>query len=156
MPIHRLGEEPRIRGVLGDVTCDSDGKIDQFIDLRDIKRTLPLHEMDDAPYYLGAFLVGAYQEILGDLHNLFGDTNTVHVDFSENGEVVLETIVKGQTVNEVLQYAQYDGRDLIHRLQVAVETAVHRGLLGEVEAGRFVKFYEEALNGYTYLENSGE
>jgi len=156
MPIHRLGEEPRIRAVLGDITCDSDGKIDQFIDLRDTQRTLPLHDVGDTPYYLGAFLVGAYQEILGDLHNLFGDTNTVHVDLSETGEIIIETIVKGQTVNEVLQYAQYDGRDLIHRLQVAVETAVHRGLLGEVEAGRFVKFYEEALNGYTYLENSGE
>jgi len=156
MPLQRLQQEPKIHGVLGDVTCDSDGKMDQFIDLRDVKRTLPLHDMDGAPYYLGAFLVGAYQEILGDLHNLFGDTNTVHVDLSEAGEIVLETIVKGQTVNEVLQYAQYEGRDLIHRLQVAVETAVHAGLLGEVEAGRFVKFYEEALNGYTYLENTGE
>ncbi len=154
MPIQRLDERPTVHSVLGDVTCDSDGKIDQFIDLRDVKPTLPLHKLDDSAYYVGTFLVGAYQEILGDLHNLFGDTNTVHVDLLETGEIVLENIVKGQTVHEVLQYAQYDGRDLIHRLQAAVEKAVHGGLLGEAEAGRFVKFYEEGLNGYTYLENS--
>ncbi len=153
MPLHRLEQRPTVHCVLGDVTCDSDGKIDHFIDLRDVKRTLPLHELDDAPYYLGAFLVGAYQEILGDLHNLFGDTNTVHVDLLDTGEIVLESIIKGQTVNEVLQYAHYDARDLTNRLQAAVETAVHRGLLNESEAGRFVKFYEEGLNGYTYLEN---
>ena len=79
MPIHRLNEEPTRHGVLGDISCDSDGKIDQFIDRRDVKRTLPLHPFNGEPYFLGAFLVGAYQEILGDLHNLFGDTNAVHV-----------------------------------------------------------------------------
>ena len=79
MPIHRLNEEPTRRGVLGDITCDSDGKVDQFIDLRDVQSTLELHPYDGEPYYLGAFLLGAYQEILGDLHNLFGDTNAVHV-----------------------------------------------------------------------------
>jgi arginine decarboxylase len=152
MPIHRLSERPSRHAVIGDITCDSDGKIDQFIDLRDVKRTLLLHPFDGAPYYLGAFLIGAYQEILGDLHNLFGDTNTVHVDILDNGEVVLEAIVKGDTVTEVLQYVQFSHQDLIHRLQTAVETAVQRGLLDHREAGRFVKFYESALNGYTYLE----
>ena len=86
MPIHRLDEKPVRRGVLGDITCDSDGKIDQFIDLRDVRNTLELHPFDGQPYYLGAFLLGAYQEILGDLHNLFGDTNAVHVSLDENGE----------------------------------------------------------------------
>ena len=152
MPIHRLIERPTRHAVIGDITCDSDGKIDQFIDLRDVKRTVLLHPFDGSPYYLGAFLIGAYQEILGDLHNLFGDTNTVHVDLAENGEVVLEAIVKGDTVTEVLQYVQFGHQDLIHRLQTAVETAVQRGLLDHREAGRFVKFYESALNGYTYLE----
>lgn len=152
MPIHRLTERPTRHAVIGDITCDSDGKIDQFIDLRDVKRTLLLHSFDGSPYYLGAFLIGAYQEILGDLHNLFGDTNTVHVDILDNGEVVLEAIVKGDTVTEVLQYVQFSHHDLIHRLQTAVETAVQRGLLDHREAGRFVKFYESALNGYTYLE----
>jgi arginine decarboxylase len=88
MPIHRLNERPTHNAVLGDVTCDSDGKIDQFIDRRDVKRTLPLHAWQNEPYYLGAFLIGAYQEILGDLHNLFGDTNAVHVSTDERGEVV--------------------------------------------------------------------
>ena len=153
MPIHRLDERPDHHAVLGDVTCDSDGKIEQFIDLRDVKRTLLLHAFDGSPYYLGAFLVGAYQEILGDLHNLFGDTNAAHVDLAENGEVVLEAIVKGDTVNEVLHYVQFSHGDLVHRLQTAVENAVRRGLLDHREAGRFVKFYEDALNGYTYLES---
>ena len=152
MPIHRLDKRPTRHAVIGDVTCDSDGKIDQFIDLRDVKRTVLLHPFDGSPYYLGAFLIGAYQEILGDLHNLFGDTHTAHVDLANNGEVVLETIVKGDTVNEVLQYVQFSHSDLIHRLQTAVETAVQRGLLDHREAGWFVKFYENALNGYTYLE----
>jgi arginine decarboxylase-like protein len=93
-----------------------------------------------------------YQEILGDLHNLFGDTNAVHVDISETGDVILDTIIKGETVSEVLDYVQFRGRDLINRLQVAVEVAVRENRIDNSQAGQFVKFYEEALNGYTYLE----
>nr|WP_044183775.1 biosynthetic arginine decarboxylase [Pirellula staleyi] len=156
MPIHRLEEKPTKHAVLGDITCDSDGKMDQFIDRRDVKRTLPLHAYDGSPYYLGTFLIGAYQEILGDLHNLFGDTNTVHVDLSPNGDVILEAIVKGDTVREVLDYVEFDHGDLITRLQTAVETAVREGLLDYQEAGRFLKFYEDGLNGYTYLEEPGD
>ena len=152
VPIHRLNEQPTRHAVLGDITCDSDGKIDQFIDRRDVKRTLRLHEFDGKPYYLGAFLIGAYQEILGDLHNLFGDTNTVHVDLNEKGDVELETIVKGETVSEVLDYVQFHDRDLINRLQSAVEKAVREGRIDHRQAGRFVKFYEAGLQGYTYLE----
>jgi arginine decarboxylase len=156
MPIHRLNERPSRHAVLGDITCDSDGKIDQFIDRRDVKRTLQLHSYNGQPYYMASFLIGAYQEILGDLHNLFGDTNTVHIELTEQGEVLLEAIVKGDTVNEVLEYVQFNERDLIHRLQTAVENAVRQGRLDYAEAGRFVKFYEEALHGYTYLEEPGE
>jgi arginine decarboxylase len=156
MPIHRLCEKPTRHAVLSDITCDSDGKIDQFIDRRDVRRTLPLHHFDDQPYYMGAFLIGAYQEILGDLHNLFGDTNAVHVDLGENGEVLLETIIKGDTVSEVLDYVQFKGRDLINRLQSAVEKAVREGRIDHQQAGRMVKFYEDGLNGYTYLEEPGE
>ncbi|MFO0867590.1 MAG: biosynthetic arginine decarboxylase [Pirellulales bacterium] len=155
-PIHRLNERPTHHAVLGDITCDSDGKIDQFIDRRDVKRTLLLHDFDGRPYYLAAFLIGAYQEILGDLHNLFGDTNTVHVDVNDKGDVVLETIVKGETVSEVLDYVQFNDRDLIHRLQSAVETAVREGRIDHRQAGRFVKFYEAGLQGYTYLEEISE
>lgn len=152
MPIHQLNRQPTRHAVLSDITCDSDGKIEQFIDRRDVRRTLMLHDFDGSPYYLGIFLIGAYQEILGDLHNLFGDTNAVHVDLSDSGEIVLDTIIKGETVSEVLDYVQFRGRDLIHRLQSAVEAAVRDGRITHSEAGQFVKFYEEALNGYTYLE----
>src|SRR6187455_236166 len=124
MPIHRLEERPTRHAVLGDITCDSDGKIDQFIDRRDVKRTLRLHQFNGQPYYLAAFLIGAYQEILGDLHNLFGDTNTVHVDLTSTGEVVIEAMVKGDTVREVLDYVEFEPSDLITRLQTAVEVAV--------------------------------
>ena len=93
MPIHRLEEAPSRHAVLGDISCDSDGKVDQFIDRRDVKKTLPLHPWNGNPYYLGAFLVGAYQEILGDLHNLFGDTNAVHVSLNDAGEVVLDAVI---------------------------------------------------------------
>jgi len=153
MPIHQLDQRPTRHAVLSDITCDSDGKIDQFIDRRDVRRTLMLHEFDGSPYYLGIFLIGAYQEILGDLHNLFGDTNAVHVDVSASGEVVLDTIIKGETVAEVLDYVQFRGRDLINRLQAAVEVAVRENKIDHIQAGQFVKFYEEALNGYTYLED---
>lgn len=156
MPIHRLEERPTHHAVLGDITCDSDGKIDQFIDRRDVKRTLRLHEYNGQPYYLGTFLIGAYQEILGDLHNLFGDTNTVHIDLSPGGEVVLEAIVKGDTVREVLDYVEFDLGDLTTRLQTAVEIAVRENRLDHQEAGRFLKFYEDGLNGYTYLEEPGD
>jgi arginine decarboxylase len=152
MPIHRLDQRPTRHAVLGDITCDSDGKIDQFIDRRDVKRTLRLHTYDGQPYYLAAFLIGAYQEILGDLHNLFGDTNTVHIDQTPTGEVVLEAIVKGDTVREVLDYVEFEPSDLTERLQSAVEKAVREGRLSHQEAGRFLKFYEDGLNGYTYLE----
>ncbi len=153
MPIHRLDEQPTRAGVLADITCDSDGKVESFIDRRDIQRTLPLHALGDELYVLGAFLIGAYQEILGDLHNLFGDTNAVHVSLSESGEVVLESMIKGDAVTEVLSYVQFQRSELVERLQVAVERAVREGRMENSEAGRCMKFYEEALNGYTYLED---
>src|SRR5271169_5876751 len=152
MPIHRLNEMPTRSGVLGDISCDSDGKIDQFIDRRDVKRTLPLHPFNGDPYYMGAFLVGAYQEILGDLHNLFGDTHAVHVSLGENGDVVLDTVVKGDTVREVLDYVQFNSKALLEAFRRDVETALRDGKIGYEESGRLLKFYEEGLNGYTYLE----
>jgi arginine decarboxylase len=155
MPIHRLNERPSHAAVLGDVTCDSDGKIDQFIDRRDVKRTLPLHTWQNEPYYLGAFLIGAYQEILGDLHNLFGDTNAVHVSMDERGEVVLDAVIKGDTVREVLDYVEFDSNQLVQRLRDSIEQAVREGRICDSQAGRFLKFYEEGLGGYTYLEEPG-
>jgi arginine decarboxylase len=152
MPIHRLAEEPFRHGILGDISCDSDGKVDQFIDRRDVKKTLPLHSFNGEPYYLGAFLVGAYQEILGDLHNLFGDTNAVHVRLDGNGSVVLEAVIRGDTVREVLDYVQFKTPALLEQFRTDVETAVREGRIGYEESGSLLRFYEEGLNGYTYLE----
>ncbi len=156
MPIHRLAEKPTHHAVLGDITCDSDGKVDQFIDRRDVKRTLALHEYDGNAYYIGAFLVGAYQEILGDLHNLFGDTNAVHVRLSPEGEVILDEVIKGDTVREVLDYVQFKSDNLVKALRRDVETAVREGRLTYEESGQLLRYYEEGLHGYTYLEDVHE
>jgi arginine decarboxylase len=152
MPIHRLTEPPTRRAVLGDITCDSDGKIDQFIDLRDVRSTLELHPFNGQPYYLGAFLIGAYQEILGDLHNLFGDTNAVHVSLDETGEICLDGFVKGDTVREVLAYVQYSPEELMSRMRKDVERAVRGGKIALNESRQLLRFYESGLEGYTYLE----
>jgi arginine decarboxylase len=154
VPIHRLNERPTEHAVLGDITCDSDGKIDQFIDRRDVKRTLPLHPFNGHPYMLGVFLVGAYQEILGDLHNLFGDTHAVHVRLDHEGNVVLEALIKGDTVREVLDYVEFNADMLLHRMRSDAETAVREGRLDFEQSGRLLRFYEDGLHGYTYLEDS--
>jgi arginine decarboxylase len=153
MPIHRLGERPARNAILGDISCDSDGKVDQFIDRRDVKRTLPLHTFNGQEYYLGAFLLGAYQEILGDLHNLFGDTNAVHVTLSGSGEVILESVIKGDTVREVLDYVQFHADTLLAQFRTDVEAALREGRIGYEESGRLLRFYEDGLHGYTYLED---
>jgi arginine decarboxylase len=155
MPIHRLNEEPTNHAVIGDITCDSDGKLDQFIDRRDVKKTVRLHRFNGEPYYLGVFLVGAYQEILGDLHNLFGDTHAVHVSLANNGEdgARVEHIIKGDTVREVLKYVEFDSENLMGKLRRDVEAAVNASRMEDQQAGRLLRFYEEALMGYTYLED---
>ncbi|HSL22042.1 MAG TPA: biosynthetic arginine decarboxylase [Vicinamibacterales bacterium] len=156
IPIHRLNEPPANHAVIGDITCDSDGKIDRFVDRRDVKRTLPLHNVNGEPYYVGVFLVGAYQEILGDLHNLLGDTHAVHVSLDEKGNVVLDAVIKGDTVREVLDYVEFKADDLVQKFRADVESAVRDGLLDFTQAGRFLQFYEEGLQGYTYLEEPRE
>jgi arginine decarboxylase len=152
MPIHRLNEEPFRHAILGDISCDSDGKVDQFIDRRDVKKTLRLHHFNGETYLLGAFLVGAYQEILGDLHNLFGDTNAVHVSLNEASEVVLDAVIEGDTVREVLNYVQFHAKTLLDSFRQDAEAALREGRVDYDELARLMKFYEEGLNGYTYLE----
>jgi arginine decarboxylase len=153
MPLHRLDEEPQRQAILADLTCDSDGKLDHFIDLRDVRNTLPLHAPDGKPYYLGAFLVGAYQEILGDLHNLFGDTNAVHVSLDDAGNYHLEHLVEGDTVADVLSYVEYDRAELLRRVRRTAETAVRSGRFSPEHFAQFMKRYETGLSGYTYLED---
>ncbi|MEM7261149.1 MAG: biosynthetic arginine decarboxylase [Planctomycetota bacterium] len=150
MPIHRLNEKPTQRAVLADITCDSDGKINRFIDLRDVNKTLPLHQLDGDPYVLGFFLVGAYQEILGDLHNLFGDTHSVHVSATD-GEFDIVQVVEGDRVEEVLSYVQYSAAELAASLRADAERAVRDGRFPEDDAARFLEYYEQSLKSYTYL-----
>jgi arginine decarboxylase len=151
MPIHRLNEEPTRKAVLGDITCDSDGKIDHFIDKRDVKDVIDLHPMNGEPYYIGMFLVGAYQEILGDLHNLFGDTNTVQVTISDTGYLI-DHVVPGDTVAEVLHYVMYSREDLVTRVRRFTEVALRAGKMTLEESRHLLRAYEEGLSGYTYLE----
>jgi arginine decarboxylase len=152
-PLHRLGERPTRKATLADITCDSDGKIDQFIDLHDVKSTIDLHELKARqPYYLGVFLVGAYQEILGDLHNLFGDTHTVHVSITGPNKYHIDKIVEGDSVRDVLGYMQYQKRDVMNAIRKAVEACIEDGRISIKESARIQKFLEEGLEGYTYLE----
>jgi arginine decarboxylase len=149
MPVHRLTEEPTRRGTLQDVTCDSDGKIDKFVGGRTPKPSLELHAFDPAePYLLGIFLTGAYQEILGDLHNLFGDTNAVHIRLTETGYEVGD-LVHGDTITEVLDYVQFNSQDLVTTFRRKVQNAKH---LERSEANAFIADYIAGLAGYTYLE----
>jgi arginine decarboxylase len=151
LPIHRLDEEPTCRAILADLTCDSDGKIDQFIDLRDVKPVLELHPLrKDEPYYLGLFLGGAYQEIMGNLHNLFGDTNTVHIHLSPKGYQI-EHVVKGDTMTEVLSYVQYDSEDLIESIRRRTEQALQDRAITLQESQLLLQHYEHSLSHYTYL-----
>lgn len=193
MPIHRLDEEPTRRGILADLTCDSDGKIDQFIDLRDVKSVLELHPLrgigeqgikvdsgnpksdptplippyqggtkttkgeggshnsqSPEPYYLGLFLAGAYQEIMGNLHNLFGDTNAVHIQLTPRGYEI-ETVIKGDTVNEVLGYVQYNAEDLVETIRRRTEQALQENRITLEESQLLLQNYERSLGSYTYL-----
>jgi len=151
VPIHRLDTKPTRRGMFADLTCDSDGKIDQFIDQRDVKDVLELHAFDGSPYYIGVFLVGAYQEILGDLHNLFGDTDAVHVRLEENGEYSVDHVVEGENVSDVLQYVQYESRPLVEKVRQTVEAALRRGQITLEESARLRRRYQQGLEEYTYL-----
>jgi arginine decarboxylase len=150
VPIHRLDEEPLRRGSIQDVTCDSDGKIDRFVGDKSGNPSLELHEFRDGePYMLGVFLTGAYQEILGDLHNLFGDTNAVHIRLTQNGGYEVTDLVHGDTVTEVLNYVQFRASDLLQTFRRKVAAAKH---ISRQEANTFIADYVAGLEGYTYLE----
>ena len=153
MPIHRLKEAPLRQGIIADITCDCDGKIDRFIDLQEVRRTLPLHDYrDNDDYILGAFLVGAYQETLGDLHNLFGDTHVVGIRIDENGEVDYFRELEGDSVEDVLGYVEYDPKELIRRFREKAEKAVKKQRISGTERKSIMNTYLEGLRGYTYHE----
>ncbi|MBL7016421.1 MAG: biosynthetic arginine decarboxylase [Kiritimatiellales bacterium] len=153
LPIHRLDEQPTHEAILADITCDCDGKIDRFIDLRDVRKTLPLHDLkDDEDYTLGVFLVGAYQETLGDLHNLLGDTNVVSVRIDPDGHIHYTREIEGDSVADVLSYVEYEPKEMIRRMRAMAEQAVKDGNLTPKERRAVMDAYESGLRGYTYFE----
>lgn len=167
MPIHRLNERPTRQAILADITCDSDGKIDRFCSPEggDANHALALHELEvnpdpeessggvwHKPYYLAIFLVGAYQEVLGDLHNLFGDTHAVHISLDEDGHPSIDEYIEGDTVKEVLSYVQFDPESLKKDIRKDIERATKGGQMTLDEGRELMRFYEQGLEGYTYLE----
>jgi arginine decarboxylase len=155
MPLHRLNEEPQRRGTLADITCDSDGKVSKFINLyEEGVDTLPLHDLNGKPYYLGVFLTGAYQDIMGDLHNLFGRVNEAHVFLDEDEEsgYYIEETIEGTTMEKVLALVQYTGTDLKRKMKSQVDSAIKEDRLRPNEAMRLLGEYEKGLKGYTYLD----
>lgn len=155
MPIHRLREAPTRQGILSDITCDCDGKIDKFIDLRDVRQTLPLHPFNndsDDEYILGAFLVGAYQETLGDLHNLLGDTNVVTIKLLPHNTFSFEEELEGDTVADVLSYVEFDPKELFARFRKKAEASVRSGIITPGQRRAILDAYSAGLRGYTYFE----
>ena len=152
MPIHRLDERPSRRGILADITCDSDGTIDRFIAPNDAKPVIDLHPFTGADYYLAAFLIGAYQEILGDMHNLFGDTNAVHVSLDDNGQVSIDEVIEGDRVRDVLHYVQFSADELKRKMRKRIERALRDQKLTFEESRLLLRFYESGLERYTYLQ----
>jgi arginine decarboxylase len=158
MPIHRLDEELSREAILSDITCDSDGQVDCFIDLKDFRHTLPLHrlipgESGNDPYYLGIFMLGAYQDIMGDLHNLFGRVNEIHVflDPDEPSGYYVEEVIEGSSIRESLAEVQYDERELKRRMKQQIDRAIRNDLMKPSEAMRLLDEYEKGLKEYTYL-----
>jgi arginine decarboxylase len=152
IPIQRLDEKPDRSATIQDITCDSDGKIDNFISTRNFSYYLPVHTLKSKePYYMGVFLVGAYQEILGDLHNLFGDTNAVHISVDNKGYSI-DQIIDGETVAEVLDYVQYNAKKLVRTVETWVTSSVKSGIITAEEGKEFLSNYRSGLYGYTYLE----
>lgn len=152
IPISRLNEQPTKSATIQDITCDSDGKIDNFISTRNFSYHLPVHELNPKEsYYLGVFLVGAYQEILGDLHNLFGDTNAVHIKM-KGDSYVIDKVIEGETVADVLEYVQFNPKRMARAVEIWATSSVKKGIISPEEGREFLSNYRSGLYGYTYLE----
>jgi arginine decarboxylase len=152
MPIQRLAEMPARQGVIADITCDSDGKIDTFTDLHDVKRILPLHELNEEDYYIGVFLVGAYQETLGDMHNLLGNINVVHIRADEQGRPRYIREVPGDTVEEVLSFVEYKPRDVTRKIRLKAEKAWKSEKISTADKNSIISAFTCGMEGYTYFE----
>src|SRR5262249_12572498 len=160
MPIHRLNERPAMQGTLCDITCDSDGKINRFADIKDVRKTLPLHPLNNGdPYYIGVFMTGAYQDIMGDLHNLFGKANEAHVflDQDEDSGFYIEETISGNTISQVLELTQYYTNDLVRSMKEQINDAIKNDRLKPNEGMRLLSEYERGLTDHTYLSlNNGK
>jgi arginine decarboxylase len=153
MPVHRLAEMPERNAILADITCDSDGKIDRFIDKQGVRRALALHTVkENEDYFLGVFLVGAYQETLGDLHNLMGDTNVVSIRVHDDGSYSFVREIEGDTVADVLSYVEYEPKNMTKQFRAIAEQAVQENLITPRERKEIMGMYEEGLRGYPYFE----
>ena len=153
-PLHRLNEKPRRRAMLSDITCDSDGKIDKFVLGDGVSGTLPVHDLRaDEEYYLGVFFIGAYQETLGDLHNLFGDTNVVTIELRDDGSFELMHEQEGDTISEVLSYVEYDPRAMVNDFKKTVERAVREGAISPRDRRDMIAAFKDSIHGYTYFEH---
>ena len=153
MPVHRLSEMPGRNAILADITCDCDGKIDRFIDKQGVRRALKLHAVrEDEDYHLGVFLVGAYQETLGDLHNLLGDTNVVSIRVHEDGSLSFVRELEGDSVADVLSYVEYEPKNMTKQFRAVAEQAVRENLISPQERREIMNTYEEGLRGYPYFE----
>ncbi len=153
MPLHRLKEKPTHPAIISDITCDCDGKIDSFPDYSHEKKTLMLHNLkDDEEYYMGVFLVGAYQETLGDLHNLFGDTNVVSIHAQEDGSYQFIRELEGDSVSDVLAYVEYDVRSIKNKIKLMAEESIQKGFITAKERKSILHSFDEGLRGYTYFE----
>jgi arginine decarboxylase len=153
LPIHRLNEKPEKKGIIADITCDSDGKISRFIDLHEVKKSLPLHDLKkDEDYILGVFLVGAYQETLGDLHNLMGDTNVVSIRLTKQDEIEFRSEIEGDSVADVLSYVEYDPKKMVENVRRKAESAVHAKKITPQDRRVIMRAYEDGMRGYTYYE----
>ncbi len=153
MPVTRLTEEPTEHATLCDITCDSDGEIDKFVDLRDVKQALELHPVNSEPYYLAMLLVGAYQESLGMNHNLLGSVNEGHILVDDAGRPHLDKVVRGESLSQVLLDAGYDAPGLVEGFRKAVVSAQEQGKIGSKDVGSLIESYQSTLDSYTYLED---
>ena len=152
MPIQRLDQKPDITASVADLTCDSDGEVTSFVGEKGRTDFLPLHRVASGEkYYLGFFLIGAYQEILGDLHNLFGDTNAVHITFSKKSHYRIDMVINGDTISSSLKYVQYDSNEMVRQIRDNLEKKVELGSITIEESSRFLELIEKNLQSYTYL-----
>ena len=155
MPLHRLGEKPDRRARLVDLTCDSDGQISHIVDYSswNVDQSMPVHSLKkEEPYFIGVFLTGAYQEILGDLHNLFGDTNAVHIHVKGDEDYSLEHLVEADSISEVLEYVEFNKKQILEKMQQSTEKSISKGHISRKEAGLLMEKFEENLSCSTYLK----